>query len=154
MSKGYNHDKIISNGDVHIENETGCINVNLRFSKTDQRGKGTRIQIQKVTGILCPVDSLVDYLKVRPTVNGPLFCHFNGNALTRYQFSAMLNKTLKCSGIADASSYKAHSFRIGAASALFMAGYSEDTIKTIGRWKSVAYKSYIRTPVIHVPKLL
>ena len=153
LSKGSNPDKIISNSDVQISNGAECIYVHLRFSKTDQWGKGIKIEIPKAIGIICPVESLVDYLKVRPTVNGPLFCHFNGNALSRYQFSAMLSKTLKCSGI-EPSNYKSHSFRIGSASALFMAGYSEDAIKHIGRWKSTAYKSYIRTPVISVPKQL
>jgi site-specific recombinase XerD len=51
------------------------------------------------------------------------FCHYNGTILTRQQFSALLSKSLKFSGI-EGGQYKAHSFRIGGATALSLAGYS------------------------------
>jgi len=38
------------------------------------------------------------------------------------------------------TNYKSHSFRIGAA----IKGVAVDEIKTAGRWKSDAFKSYIR----------
>jgi len=40
--------------------------------------------------------------------------------------------------------YKSHSFRIGAATNAAIKGVSVDKIKTAGRWKSDAFKSYIQ----------
>ena len=100
---------------------------------------------------MCPFESVSEYLTVRPTKDGPFLCHFSGSPLTRFQFSSMLTKSLKYAGI-ESSKYKAHSFHIGAATALSMAEYPIDEIKNLGRWKSTAYKSYIRPPAIAVPK--
>lgn len=83
-------------------------------------------------------------------MDGPLFCHFNGEPLMRYQFSAILIKTLNFAGVGGGN-YKAHSFRIGAATALSMAGYSDDKVKEVGRWKSTAFKSYVRPHSVFVP---
>jgi hypothetical protein len=45
-----------------------------------------------------------------------------------FQLSALLSKSLKFSGIAGGQ-YKAHSFRIGGATALSLAGYSDEEIQ-------------------------
>ena len=113
------------------------------MSKTDQLGLGTMIEIVPSTESSLLYSSLSNFLKIRPNFDGPLFCHFNGEYLTAYQFSQMLKKCVKFLGI-DTSTFKSHSFRIGCASDLFVRGKTEDEIKEIGRWKSNAYKSYIR----------
>ena len=141
---------VLLNTDVCLKNGSESLIVNLRMSKTDQRGKGITIEIPKNSKITCAVTNMVEYLKVRPAVSGPLLCHFDGAPLTRYQFSAVLTKTLNLGGIV-ASNFKAHSFSIGAATALSMAGYSDEKIKEAGRWKSSAYKSYIRPSFVTVP---
>ena len=69
---------------------------------------------------------------MRPAVKGQLFIHFGGNLLTRYQFTAILNKALKFIGI-DSSRYKWHSFRIGAATMHFEMGFSSEIIQILGR---------------------
>jgi hypothetical protein len=58
----------------------------------------------------------------------------------RNEWALYLDDPLKYAGI-ESSKYKAHSFRIGAATALSMAEYPIDEIKNLGRWKSTAYKS-------------
>ena len=151
LSNKKNINNILSNNDVHIVAGSDKLTITLRFSKTDQLGKGVNIEIPKVGGLMCPFESVSEYLTVRPTKDGPSLCHFNGSPLTRFQFSSMLTKSLKYAGI-ESSKYKAHSFRIGAATALSMAGYPIDEIKNLGRWKSTAYKSSIRPPAIAVPK--
>jgi site-specific recombinase XerD len=86
---------------------------------------------------------LKHYLHVRPSFEGPLFCHYGGKLLTRYQFAAVLNKALNFIRI-DSSRIKTHSFRIGAATMHFANGVSQEDIQKMGRWKSDAYKRYIR----------
>lgn len=149
-SRGKNINQILSKNDVLLTQNLDSLTVKLRFSKTDQSGKGVFLEIPKSESTLCPVLSINEYLLVRSSGDGPFFCHFSGAPLTRYQFSAMLSKALKHAGV-EFKRFKSHSFRIGGATALSMAGHSIEEIKNIGRWKSNAYKSYIRTPTIHVP---
>jgi hypothetical protein len=75
-------------------------------------------------------------VKVCPLVEGPLFCHFDGRPLSKYQFSALLKKSLGVLGLADAN-FKSHSFRIGMVTTLAMEGMSDENIKFIRRWKSI-----------------
>jgi hypothetical protein len=48
------------------------LTITLRFSKIDQLGKGVNIEIPKVGGLMCPFESVSEYLTVRPTKDGPL----------------------------------------------------------------------------------
>lgn len=115
----------------------------LATSKTDQCGQGTTILISKQQNIsTCPVKLLSQYLKVHPKHVGPLFCHFDGSPLTRYQFSSVLKKSLSAIGIFG--NYKSHSFRIGMATTCALEGMPDDQIKYLGRWRSGAYLKYIR----------
>ena len=44
------------------------------------------------------------------------------------------------------SSYASHSFRIGAATTATAAGLPPTLIKTLGRWRSNAYETYVQYP--------
>lgn len=101
----------------------------------------------KTGSTVCSVFLLERFLSLRPNCPGPLFCHFNGKPITRYQFTAVLQKALNLAGIVDAARYKSHSFRIGAASEASVHDASNDKIMKLGHWKSNAYKKYIRTDV-------
>lgn len=67
--------------------------------------------------------------------------HLAGNQLV-----AHLRKALAVIGV-DVAKYSGHSFRIGAASTATRAGFSDSFIQALGRWKSLAITTYIRTPV-------
>ena len=57
----------------------------------------------------------------------------------------ILSMAIKYCGL-DPSRYKGHSFRIGAASYAADAGMSDSQIRALGRWKSDAFRKYIRIP--------
>lgn len=139
----YNANRILSVNDVEIDLSNQTLRLHIRYSKTDQLGQGTTIKISSTGDAICPVKHLTEYLQCRQSSDGPLFKHFSGQALTRYQFSAVLKKALALIGI-HYSRYKSHSFRIGAATSAAEKGVSVEEIQRAGRWKSSAFKTYIR----------
>jgi len=133
--------------DVRIDDKTQSIHLNIRHSKTDQCGKGTNVIIPQNKGDISVLQKTRQYLAVRPPIEGAFFCHFGGKPLTRYQFTAVLKKALEKLGL-NGLNFKTHSFRIGAATMAALNGLSEEEIQVAGRWKSLAFKSYIRIPQI------
>ena len=95
---------------------------------------------------ICPVSAVLAYLARRPSSLGPLFIHENGAPLSRSFLVDILRTTLTDAGV-DTAGYSGHSFRIGAASAAARAGVSDSMIQTLGRWRSAAFRFYIRIPV-------
>ena len=115
-----------------------------RKSKTDQKGQGARVELHPSTlSEICPVKALLDYLALRGERSGYLFCHTDGGPLTIYQFWTIAKKALLALGL-DGFRFGTHSFRIGAASTAAASGFKEQDIKAIGRWRSKAYKTYVR----------
>lgn len=120
------------------------LELNVQTSKTDQFGKGQTLVISKQLNVaICPVQTLSHYLNIRPLFSGPLFCHFNGQPLSGYQFRAIMKKSLGVLGVENAG-FKSHSFRIGMATTLSLEGFTDDQIMVKGRWKSDCFKRYIR----------
>lgn len=136
--------RVLNLGDISFVNGNQYMLVNLRFSKTDQLGKGTVLKISKTGSSICPVIILRQYLRQRPKVAGPLFCHFDGKPLTRYQFSSVLQKVIKLIN-PQLQGFRSHSFRIGAATRAAQLGWPIEKIKEAGRWASEAYRSYIHS---------
>ena len=130
-------------GDVKIFDK--YMLVNLASSKTDQLGKGSVISIPVQVAGPCPIQAMVEYLKVRPPFSGTLFCHYDGTELTCFQFSSVLRKALVCLNV-DQKHIRSHSFRIGKATSCALEGMSDEEIKIAGRWKSNSYQTYIRLP--------
>ena len=128
----------------------GGLYVTIRHAKNNQHNVPITMEIKALSRNLtayCPVAIMSEYLHRRPAGgNDPLFVHFDSSPLTRFQFQSVLKKAVLFCDI-EPSLYKSHSFRIGAATTLAMGGASSDLIKVYGRWKSAAYKSYIRLPV-------
>jgi hypothetical protein len=75
-----------------------------------------------------------------------LFSYLNGKPLTRYQF-AILKKAFGSSHL-DYGKYTAHSFRKVAATSAAMAGCDVETIKRARRWRSGAYRVYLKTETV------
>lgn len=129
--------------DVNILPNNSGLEICLGRYKTNQLGKKTVLKIPQELGKqLCPVKSLSEYLNLRPNIRGPLFCHINGDPVTRGQFAAVLGKCIKVTNLSGI--FKSHSFRIGRATDLAAAGVQPWAIMKMGRWSSDAYKLYIR----------
>lgn len=92
---------------------------------------------------ICPVDYLLRYFDVRGTNEGPLFIDGNRQAVSRSNFIKLLGQCLRACNL-DPQRYKGHSFRIGAATYAAQNGLSDTRIRLLGRWKSEAFKKYIR----------
>lgn len=92
----------------------------------------------------CPIQVMSQYLNIRGDLPGPLFQYPTGGAILRTDFSHRLKTALSFCGLSTAV-FKGHSFRIGAATAAAQGGCSDSQIRQLGRWKSDAFKQYIRT---------
>ena len=92
---------------------------------------------------ICAVRAVQQYLLLRGLKHGPLFLDRAGNAVMRSDFDRVLRKAVIFNRI-DPAHFKGHSFRIGAATAAAEAGIPDSQIREMGRWKSDAFKKYIR----------
>lgn len=116
----------------------------IRYSKTDQIGKGNTLLISASRNpLLCPVRAITQFLACRPTGSDQLFCHSNCLPMTRYQFTAVLTKALNYVNIPP-ENFKSHSMRLGAATSCSLNSVPSEQIQAMGRWTSTCYKSYIR----------
>lgn len=105
------------------------------------------IQAKKNERSTCPVAAVHQYIQLRGPVSGPLFT-FPGSLPVSYQFfSSCLKNSLAWAGVCT-HQYTSHSFRIGAASTAAASGVSDEEIQQMGRWKSLAFKRYIRLPTL------
>ena len=128
--------------DINIT--SGCLQFSIKRSKTDQLGKGHTITLYKSDTDLCPVYLIQRYLQVsRPSPDQPLLLHCNGRPLYLHQFRAMLRKLLGMAKL-QPQEFNTHSLRIGAATSAAEEGVPTRTIKRLGRWRSRAYRLYIR----------
>ncbi|XP_075037430.1 uncharacterized protein LOC142098485 [Mixophyes fleayi] len=127
----------------HVSLGEGILACKIVKSKTDQSGRGSWVQLtSQQPCLICPVRLASLFMSKRPHAN--LFlCHANGIPLTKYQFATILKRTLQSINL-NSTLYGTHSFRIGAATSAALAGSSSEAIKALGRWKSAAFKSYVR----------
>ena len=100
-----------------------------------------------VSSPFCPVASLLQYCKIRGDQPGPLFCHSDNRAISVNQFNSELRRCLAFCGL-DPQCYKSHSFHIGVACLAAEKGFSDAQIRALGRWKSDAFKLYIRNSTL------
>ena len=105
------------------------------------------IVVSKLDSPICPVNRLSEFLAVRGSDPGPLFCYPRGFAVSANHFRSLLTAALANCGRADLK-ITPHSFRIGAATHAAAKGVSTTLIQSMGRWKSEAFRRYIRIPAL------
>ena len=140
-------DAVLSLSDVAIDSRDTpqVLVVHLRHNKTDPFGVGAHLYLGRTSSILCPVAAVLGYLAIRPPDPGPLFICRDGSPLSRGYLIEGMRAALSQAGV-DSSQFAGHSLRIGAATTAARAGFSDSFIQTLGRWKSSAFTTYIRTP--------
>jgi hypothetical protein len=97
----------------------------------------------------CPVKLIKTYLQLRPKLSGPLFLLSSGQSINRQTFIKVFHNCIMFLSL-DKKQYNTHSLRIGRCTDLMLAGVNESKIRAIGRWKSDAYKRYIRPSIVSV----
>ena len=115
----------------------------IKQSKTDPFHQGVEIFLGATNTDICPVQALLQYLGARSPHQGPLFVFSSGSPLTRSALVSALHTALQQAGCRP-EEYNGHSFRIGAATTAAQKGLEDSLIQTLGRWKSAAFKSYIK----------
>ena len=73
----------------------------------------------------------------------PLFSLENGTPVSRAMLAQFMQGAIRAAGL-DPTGYSTHSLRAGAATDAAGLGFSEAQIQSLGRWRSQAYKLYIR----------
>ena len=123
----------------------------IKGSKTDPFGTTAKIVVAATGTPTCPVQAMRIFLRATsdhlPAAR-PLFTLTTRNYLTRQVLTDRIRSLLQTTGLtpAQASHYSSHSLRIGAATEAAAAGLPDWLIQTAGRWRSDAYKRYIRGP--------
>ena len=131
--------------DSHVEPTVARIRI--KQSKTDPFRQGVDIFLGRTESAICPVTAIIHYIGIHKPGPGPLFVLNSGAPLTRTYLVANLQAAL------DDSKYNGHSFRIGAATAAAQSWLEDSMIQTLGRWRSDAYKLYIKIPQAQLAKL-
>ena len=126
--------------------------MHLKQSKCDQFGQGVNVFVGRTNMPVCPVAAVLAYIAVRGAAEGPFFQFANGQLLSKQKFVSAFRQALQAIGL-PYQDLAGHSFHIGAATATAKAGIEDSVIRTLGRWNSAAFLTYIRTPlekVLHV----
>ena len=132
------------NQDVTIHKRT--LHVTMRSFKHSSSCP-TTLCLASQSGVLCPVKAIKDYKEMRGSSDGSLFIFSSGQPITRAFFMQYYVHALRWANM-DPHRYKSHSFRIGAATTAATRGLTDAQIQAMGRWKSNAYKRYIRIPTL------
>ena len=129
------------------------LHVRLTDSKTLWRNDGQPeivvvSEVEKAgPDVWCPVNLVLQRVfrqkKEKRQMSIPVTMN-NGRKLTRRIYSQKLKQLLNKIGI-DSTQYDTHSGRIGGATMMWEAGYSDAQIKRFGRWRSESWTIYCRT---------
>ena len=125
----------------NITFRTGSITITF-FRFKHHVGDPFSIEILQGETLICPIRLLGNFIKLRGTTPGPLFCRSSLKAISYSEYNkafATIRTFLQLPG-----TITPHSARIGAATHAASMGTSEILIQKMGRWKSNAYLKYIR----------
>ena len=119
-------------------------------SKTDPFRTGVIVTVGNPTAIRY----MQIYLLKRPAslARLPLLAGPDGQPLTTSALVRATQSLIERAGIPDAHLFLGHSFRKGGATSLHEAGNPDSLIRTMGRWASFAFATYVETPLLMLIK--
>ena len=121
------------------------IAIDLRQSKTDPFRRGHTITIQATSTSTCPVQAINCFAELSTLRSGSVYYGGCFTPLSCDHLTDVLRRLLQQAGYQQCL-YSNHSFRIGAATTAAVAGLPAWLIKSLGRWSSDAYQTYIQCP--------
>ena len=130
--------------------------VQVRFSKTDQEGRGRKVAIPFARGVVCPVLALQQWLDDSGIADGAIFRGVDRHGvisdkrLTPQAVALVIKERAKAAGL-DPANYSGHSLRSGLVTSAAMAGVSSWKIRQQTGHKSDAMLArYIRDANIFI----
>jgi site-specific recombinase XerC len=139
-------------GDSQLKGEkVEWVSVHVKSPKVDRVGAGDRIQVFQLGSFMCPVAAMSKWRKESKLVEEcemPVFRHESGLCLTGAEVNKMMKVlTEDLSVLVPGGEVRSHSFRSGVPSEMAKDGRDAESIQAVGRWKSDAYKSYVKLPL-------
>ncbi len=121
----------------------------ITFSKyKHSSGVPFTVYLEAEDSLFCPVLLLREYLRLRGPYQGPLFVSIGGKPISYVAFQRMFLVATTWAGVKGRMT--PHSIRIGAATHAAASGHSDAVVQKCGRWKSNAYRNYVRLPAVHL----
>jgi len=117
------------------------MSITLNQSKTDTLWYGQTIHIFVTQSSTCSIRAMASYAQF-VDISTPFFDAGTFNPLTQNKLNKIICHLLQQGGI-NQTNYASHSFRIDTATTAAAAGSLAWLIKTLGRWNSDAYLTYI-----------
>ena len=116
------------------------VTVRIKQSKTDPFRKGVTVVIGRAARPLCPLAAILSYMARRKPGKGSLFWFEDGRPLTRDHFVMKVREALQ--QIQKLCRTQLQNWSCN------YCGEERDTglTNTLGRWESVAYQLFVRTP--------
>jgi hypothetical protein len=136
------HDQVLDPLRLNGANPT-YMSLRLLASKTDIFRAGTTVIISHPRAI----QYMLEYLQARNQHLSrlPLFVGNDGQPLKTTALVSFTQSMIERAHIPNANLFLGHSFRKGGATSLHEAGNPDSLIKTMGRWASFAFATYIHT---------
>ena len=125
------------------------IRLTLESPKESRTNNPVRVEVFSLPDShLCPIKAYKKFIKLVPREEQcsdlPVFRWQSGEVFTRRDFNKFLRNTLEPTVDYSGGRLTAHSFRAGRAAAMAAAGFSEEEIKSVGRWRSDSFLHYVK----------
>jgi hypothetical protein len=143
-----------SQAHLHSIDDVVEMQATIKDSKNDLDAMGHKFTYEKLpqgsSGLVCIVSEMFRCASVLCPASDSAFFAWRGDSsekawlLSEHYINNLLKRGAALFGFSDLKKFHSHSLRIGGASALAAAGAPSWVIQLTGRWKSLAFLTYIR----------
>ena len=142
----------VSFSEVELKGEKiKSVSVHIKSPKVDRIGAGDNIQVFQLNNFMCPVAAMDKFRaesKCKEEKEMPVFRKACGLCVSGAEINRRLAVLTKEVGnLVPGGVIKSHSFRSGVPSEMAKNGESSEAIQAVGRWKSDAYRVYVKLPL-------